>query len=95
MEGFDGLPSAAEPDDTTGADVAPFDQVEALARQLCRAAGGNWDAKRHKRGHWLAKARALLAAERPAPARELTNATVWLFLLCGGLIALAAMGLAP
>jgi hypothetical protein len=48
-------------------DGAAFDEVEALARQLCAASGRGWDTPRTKRGHWRKKARAVLVAERAKP----------------------------
>lgn len=59
-------------------DAAPFDQVEALARSLCAAGGGQWDARHHKRNHWRRKALAVLQAERPRPAGAWARLRAWL-----------------
>jgi hypothetical protein len=69
MDDWTALPPSARLDDAPQCgDVAPFDRVEAIARQLCRAAGRDWDAKHCKHGHWRRRASAVLAAEQPRPA---------------------------
>jgi hypothetical protein len=38
---------------------------ESLARRICAERGGDWDARRHKRGHWLREADLILEAVMP------------------------------
>lgn len=76
-----GMREAGEAMDAmSNTDAAPFDELETLAMSLCREAGGNWDAKAHKRGHWRKKAAAMVLDSRRSEPPPNWAAAFWYFL---------------